>query len=148
MDIKIRQFSQQELAMLSRDIQAALDGIKSKYGLAELSLGGIRFNFFSFTARITGRAQNEATECYERNEATFFAEVNGLPHDFIGSEFYLDGSVFKITGLYTSRPKYPISAHCQSSGRTYKFTTERIRELLKTARVITYREEEPGKLNE
>jgi len=144
MKINIKQLAPQELAVLRKEIQSAFDEIKSKYGLFQLSLGSIRFDLSSFTAKIIGKVQNPVTENYEQNEAIFFASVHGLPPDFIGSEFLIDGSVFTITKLFTSRPKYPITAYCKEDGRTFKFTTQRIKELLETARVINipYEDEE------
>jgi len=144
MKINIKQLGHQELTVLRKEIQSAFDEIKSKYGLSQLSLGSIRFDLSSFTAKIIGKVQNPVSENYEQNEAIFFASVHGLPPDFFGSEFLLDGSVFTITGLFTSRPKYPITAYCKEDGRTFKFTTQRIKELLETARVINipYEDEE------
>lgn len=144
MESKINQLGPREVTILRKEIQSAFDEIKSKYGLSQLSLGNIRFDLSSFTAKITGKVQNTATENYKQNEAIFFASVHGLPPYFIGSEFLLDGSVFTITKLITSRPKYPITAYCEEDGRTFKFTPKRIKELLDTARVINipYQDEE------
>jgi hypothetical protein len=145
MQINIEQFGPQELEILRKEIQSSLDEIKSRHGLSQLSLGTVRFNLSSFSAKIFGKIQNPVTENYEQNEAIFFASRHGLPRDFMGSEFLLDGSVFMITQLVTSRPKYPITAYCEEDGRTFKFTTLRVKELLETARVINvpYKGEEP-----
>ena len=145
MQINIEQFGPQELDVLKKEIQSSIDEIKLRHGLSQLSLGTIRFNLSSFSAKVFGKVQNPVTENYEQNEAIFFATRHGLPHNFLGSEFLLDGSVFIITQLVTSRPKYPITAHCEEDGRTFKFTIQRIKELLETARVINipYKGEEP-----
>jgi hypothetical protein len=136
MGINIKQLGPRELTVLRKEIQSAFDEIKSKYGLSQLSVGNIRFDLSSFIAKIIGKIQNPDTETYEQNEAIFFASVHGLPPDFIRSEFLLDDSVFTITKLFISRPKYPITAYCKEDGRTFKFTAHRIKELLETARVI------------
>ncbi|MBW6479720.1 MAG: hypothetical protein K0B37_09850 [Bacteroidales bacterium] len=145
MQINIEQFGPQELDILRKEIQSSLDEIKSRHGLSQLSLGTIQFNLSSFNAKVFGKVQNPVTEKYEQNEAIFFATRHGLPHNFIGSEFLLDGSVYTITQLVTSRPKYPITAYCEEDGRTFKFTAQRIKELLETARVINIpcNDEEP-----
>lgn len=144
MGININQLGTWEVTVLRKEIQSAFDEIKSKYGLSQLSLGSIRFDLSSFTAKITGKVQNPLTDNYELSESFFFASVHGLPPDFLGSEFLLDSSVFTITKLITSRPKYPITAYCIDDGRTFKFTPQRIKELLETARVINipYKDEE------
>ena len=144
MESKIKQFGPQELELLSKEIQSALDLIKSKYSFSELSFGGIRYNRLSFTAKITGKVENPESENYAKYEAEFFALRNGLPPDFLGSEFLLDGAVYKITQLVTPRPKYPITAHCIEKGITFKFSIKRVKELLETSRVINipYKDEE------
>jgi len=82
MKINIKQLGPQELSVLRKEIQSAFDEIKSKNGLSQLSLGSIRFNISSFTAKIIGKVQNPVTENYEQNEAIFFASRHGLPADF------------------------------------------------------------------
>jgi hypothetical protein len=144
MGINIKQFGPQELDVLSKEIESALDAIRAKYGLSQLNFGGIRYNRTSFTAKISGKTENSESENYKKIEAEFFAMRNGLPPDLMGSEFLLDGAVFKITELVTSRPKYPITAYCHDDGRTFKFTVQRIKELLETCKVINipYKDEE------
>jgi len=135
--IIIKQFDKQSIEMMRTEIQSALDHIKTKYGLSELKLETINYQLSSFSSKISGIVENEEMNNYKQNEAKFFAAKNGLPPDFIGSEFAMDRDVFTITHLVTSRPKYPITAHCKENGKTFKFTTQRIKELLEKHRVIT-----------
>ena len=135
--IIIKQFDKQSIEMMRTEIQSALDHIKTKYGLSELKLETINYQLSSFSSKISGIVENEEMINYKQNEAKFFAAKNGLPPDFIGSEFAMDRDVFTITHLVTSRPKYPITAHCKENGKTFKFTTQRIKELLEKHRVIT-----------
>ncbi|MEI6047588.1 MAG: hypothetical protein WCS03_01700 [Bacteroidota bacterium] len=144
MENYIKQFGPQQLDVLRNEIQSAFDAIKSKYGLSKLSLGNISFNLSSFTGKISGEVVNPEKGNYEQYEAEFFAMKHGLPQDFIGSEFLMESSVYKITHIVTSRPRFPIIAHCDENGKTFKFTVPRIKELLETNRVINipYKDEE------
>jgi hypothetical protein len=145
MQNNIERFGSEELEGLIKEIQSSFDEIKLKHGLSQLSLGSIRFNLSSFTAKVLGKVQNPVIEDFEQNEAIFFAIRHDLPHNFLGSEFLFNGSVYRITKLVSSRPKYPIIAHCEENGRTFKFTIQQIKELLETARVINipYENEDP-----
>ncbi len=134
--IKIRQFGKQEIIILREEIQTALNNVKLKYGISELKLGSINFNTSEFTSKISGKIEDINTANYKNEEAKFFALRNGLPLDFMNSNFILDGSVFTITELVTSRHKYPITAHSNESGKTFKFTASRIKELLDKFKVI------------
>ena len=116
--IIIKQFDKQSIEMMRTEIQSALDHIKTKYGLSELKLETINYQLSSFSSKISGIVENEEMINYKQNEAKFFAAKNGLPPDFIGSEFAMDRDVFTITHLVTSRPKYPITAHCKENGKT------------------------------
>ncbi|MFH1005304.1 MAG: hypothetical protein V1781_07415 [Bacteroidota bacterium] len=134
--ILIKQFGKQELAVLRTEIQSALDNIKTKYGMSELTLCSIHFTASDFTSKITAKLQNSETKNSKQNETNFFALRHGLPTNFIGCEFVLDNDIFTITQLAISRPKYPITAHCKENGKTFKFTVSRIKELLEKNRVI------------
>lgn len=47
------------------------------------------------------------------------------PEDF-GRTFVSQGQTFKITGLQTSRPTYPITADRQPDGKRFKFTVPQV----------------------
>ncbi|HBX50468.1 MAG: hypothetical protein A2275_02745 [Bacteroidetes bacterium RIFOXYA12_FULL_35_11] len=134
--LKIEYFGKQEIISLRDEIQEALNKIKLKYGLTELNLHTINFNSFEFTSKISGKANNSEAINFKQQEIKFFALKNGLPTDFIGSSFILDGSIYKITKLITSRPKYPITAYSEETGKSFKFTAQRIKELLDKYSVI------------
>ena len=136
MELIIKQFGKQELGVLRKDIQEVLDQIKTKYGLSELTLKGIRFSSASFTSTITGSVTSEEAEDRGRNQIKFFALSHGLPENLLGCEFLLDGAVFTITRVAFQNPKFPIIAHCKNDGRSFKFSVQRIKELLDRFRVI------------
>ena len=131
-----KQFGRQEIAILRAEIQSALDSIKARYNLKELTLGSINYSMVAFNAKITGKVQNELTMSFEQNEAEFFAKQNDLPLDFLGAKFMLDGDVYTIKELVISRPKFPVLGHCEEKNKYLKFTVQSIKQLLEKHRVI------------
>ena len=131
MDSKIvRQFGRQELGVLRLDIQAALDNIKEKYSLSELTLEGVYFTSTSFNAKISGKTQTFEADLYEKSEALFFALRHGLPENLLESKFTLDGQSFEVSCLEVRNTKYPIIALCKDTGKTFKFSVSQIKKLL------------------
>lgn len=50
----------------------------------------------------------------------------GLEARDYGAVFVSHGKRFKLTGVKTSRPKYPISAECLATGRSFKFPRDTV----------------------
>ena len=73
--------------MILDEIQDALDEIKKKYKLKNLELGNTNYNAFSFTSKLEGEIESEIEKDFRQSEAEYFAEINGLPKDFINREF-------------------------------------------------------------
>ena len=145
-----KQLGKLQIVALRAEIQSALDSIKTRYNLKELSLGPINYSMVAFNAKITGKVQNEIAISIEQDEAEFFARQNGLPLDFLGAKFMLDGDVYKIKELVVKRPKYPILGHCEEKGKYLKFTTQSIKHYLEKHRVIDigYSDVDRGRLGE
>ena len=133
---KIEQFGKQELNFLRLEIQNALDKIKNKYALSELSLGTINYTSSTFNAKINGAVQVADTIDFEMNEVSFFAMRHGLPQNLIECSFNLDGAIFDIINIEFRNPKFPVIAKGRFDGRIFKFTIPRIKELLDNHRVI------------
>lgn len=132
METHIQNFGHPEMASLSAEIQSALDNIKEKYGLAELSIGSITFSLFSFSGKITGTVQehHHFAETYALEEAKYFALQSGLPEDILKQKFVTNGKSHTIIRIETRNPKYPIITHCDVDRKNYKFTVQIIKEIL------------------
>jgi len=132
METQIQNFGRPEMASLSSEIQSALDKIKEKYGLAELSIDSITFSLFSFSGKITGTVPEHRhfAETYALEEAKYFAVQNGLPEDILQKKFISNGKSHTIIRIETRNPKYPIITHCDEDRKNYKFTVQIIKEIL------------------
>ncbi|HNX86509.1 MAG TPA: hypothetical protein PKN12_06240 [Bacteroidales bacterium] len=132
METQIKNFTRLEMAVLSSEIQSALDKIKGKYGLAELSIGSISFSPFSFSGKISGTVPEHLhfAETYASEEAKYFALQNGLPVDILQKKFVNNGKSHTIIRIETRNPKYPIITHCEEDRKNYKFTVQIVKEIL------------------
>lgn len=132
METHIQNFGRPEITALSSEIQSALDKIKVKYGLAELSIGSISFSLFSFSGKITGAVpeRQRFTETYALEEAKYFALQNGLPEDILEKQFVSNGKKHTVIRIETRNPKYPIITHCAEDRKNYKFTIQIVKEIL------------------
>lgn len=119
-----------ELGLIIDEIQDALDKIKIKYNLKNLAVGNTNYNAFSFTSKVEGEIDSQIEKDFRRSEAEYFAEIHGLPKDFIGLEFTNGGRPFTISHLETRNTKYPIIANCHSDNKSYKFTIDTIKKIL------------------
>jgi hypothetical protein len=132
MENQIQTFGRPEMAALSSEIQSALDIIKEKFGLAELSIGSISFSLFSFTGKITGTVPEHRlfAESYAIGEAKYFAVQNGLPEDILDKKFVSNGKNHTVIRIETRNPKYPIITYCEEDRKNYKFSVQIVKEIL------------------
>ena len=109
----MKNFGRPEIALLSSEIQSALDNVKIKYGLAALSIGSISFNEFSFNAKLTATLPEHRhfVETFALEEAKYFAVQNGLPEDILDKKFVNNGKKHTIIRIETRNPRYPIINH-------------------------------------
>lgn len=55
------------------------------------------------------------------NEFRWQAPLLGLREDALGVIFVMRGKAYRVTGLATNRPKYPINAEQVDTGKGFKF---------------------------
>ena len=132
MERQINKFDHQEIEVLYSEIQSALEIIKNKYGLAELSIGSISFTMFTFAGKITGAVTEyqDFAESYATEGAKYFAAQNGLPADILNRKFMNNGKNHTIIRIETRNPRYPIITSCAEDGKHYKFSCQVIKEIL------------------
>lgn len=132
MNTQIKKFERQEIAVLRSEIQSALDRIKNRFGLTDLSIGTITFTPFYFTAKIAAAVPEykEFAETYATEEAKYFAMQHGLPQDILQHKFINGGRHYSVVRIETRNPKYPVIAKCSEDGKNYKFSVQIIKEIL------------------
>ena len=131
-----KQSASDVISRLRRKIEATLnDGtLDSIQEGLQVDLGNARYtsgDIFPITFKFEVSATNEdgTVETKEASDFKKLASIYGLSPDDLGREFTTyDGKTFKITGLKTTRRKYPISA--TMNGKSYKFPAEQIKQHL------------------
>jgi hypothetical protein len=114
--------TRKNLRELSAAMTEALAGLEERFSV-RFAVGGGRYSESEVTYKVTASAVGENGETYSREaeKFTLLAETYGLKPEWLGKEFSSNGEKFRVTGLKTSRRKYPVSAVKIASGREYKF---------------------------
>ena len=117
MSEKITRMNRQTIKPIADDAEMALQMVAEQYGLTLKREAG-RFSDTNFTVKFTFVCETE----------------DGIPADFVrlaplfdltvedfGREFTTYNGTYRITGINPRRRKYPISAECIRTGKSYKF---------------------------
>jgi hypothetical protein len=119
----ITTISRSDMSVLRSEVNAAIAAVATKHGLV-MALGSGKFNEKNASFKLEISTKDQNTGMVKSREATSF-EVNahfyGFKAEDLGATFKSNGRTFKITGLNTRRPKFPLLAVCVEDGRTYKF---------------------------
>jgi len=123
----ITTFNKPALRVLREDLDAALEAVAMKHGI-ELELGNIRFDASSFTAKVSANTKAAAnapapTSADGTVDLQSVAFGNVLPESLRGRKFRAGTTTFTLTGVKSSRRKYPFSAEGPKGGR-YKFSVK------------------------
>jgi len=119
---KINHFDKDNLDMIRKELDAAIEGVMNKFGLSG-GVGNIRYKAHEFSARLTVNTGNK--DDATRNSFNDVCRVYGLaPSDF-GREFKVNGKTFTIAGIKPSRRKYPIQGISARGGK-FKFTQSQV----------------------
>lgn len=114
---------------IGQDVEAALESVWAKHGLqqskrsARYGDGVIRF---TIEAQATG-LDSPLVKDWQR-----YAVLYGLPVDALGGVVRMNGRVVTITGLVTSRRKYPVHT-TDRDGKVMLYTVEGINNALARA---------------
>jgi hypothetical protein len=128
--IEIKKFGREELGLLRVEIQSALDSIKDKYQLSELTITDFSFTPANFKAKITGNINTPEVKDYLDTKVLFFTLQYGLPENLIGTSFDLNDETFIIEKIEPKNTKYPIIATNLIEGKGYKFSVSEIKKIL------------------
>lgn len=122
----IESFDNKALELLRKEIDAALEPIKTKYGLKKLKTGALsyypdRLKFHvKVESEIDASVSPEASEKLRaKNEQT--SKILGFTHNIIGESFMNGGNEFTVVELKPERPKWPIIANKKGTDGMYKF---------------------------
>lgn len=118
----------QTLRAFNADAIKALEGIAAEHGMS-VRPGTHRFGESNATLKFdlsdittSGEVLTPEAQAFKLHAARY-----GLSPDDLYGTFTLNGTQFRITGLKTRRPKFPISGENISTGRMHKFTESALR---------------------
>lgn len=116
------------LRSFNADAIKALEGIAAEHGMS-IRPGRHSFNEANATLKFdlsditsSGEVLTPEAQAFKLNAALY-----GLSPDDLYGTFTFRGEQFRLTGLKTRRPKFPISAEKVSTGRPHKFTEDSLR---------------------
>ncbi len=127
---KLEKFDRLSIAILTEEIDKALEEIRIKYGLEELVVDLVKSNNITMTAKLTGRVSGVHAKNFEHNMALLFADYNGLPADLLNQEFISNGKGFTVIRIEPRNPRYPILARGLLDNLVYKFSVIQVKEAL------------------
>jgi len=133
---KLKRFDRQSIAILTEEIDKALNEIRIKYGLEELVVDSVKADNISMTAKVSGRVSGEHAENFEHNMAVLFAEYHSLPADLLKQEFISNGKGYAIIRVELRSPKYPILARGLLDNQVYKFSVNQVKEALERKKKV------------
>lgn len=114
----------QEIRTLRSYLQEAIDGLG--VGDTTFEVGSASFNpregHGHFKVTFASKTSAGIVETPERLAFIKYAFRYGLTPGNIDDNFVNNGTEYRITGLKTRRPKYPISGVRVSDGKPFKFT--------------------------
>ena len=117
------QFNRAGHKMLSAEIQQELQDLAQRHDL-DISAGGGNFGENEFTVHVKCKTNDaQAVEATARRNFAISCRGYGLEPHHYGTEFSYGGDRFRLTGIKSSRPKYPISGVCLRTKRTFKLPT-------------------------
>jgi hypothetical protein len=133
---KIKSINKATLRTFREEFEKAVAAFSKKQGIV-IKLGGIRFNETSFTGKLEviladTSSGMSAEEAMGRNSLDLEGVFFGLkPEDYGRTWKSWDGATYRLVGVKSSRPKYPISGVNVITGRSFKFGTDIIDKLSK-----------------
>lgn len=132
----MKEFTRQNLITLQQEIDAALATVAKKNGIV-LSMGNIKFSGEEFHAKLeaavtsTNSAGLSMAEMKMKKELEDYGRLYGLTGKEYGKTFFSNGRTYKVVGLKTSHPKFPIIGQDVKTGKQFKFTEAVVSKLSK-----------------
>ena len=116
---------------LSKEMEAALQPVAKKYGLAIVGVGGtVGTTEFLAKFECCEVSSDGVAQTKERSDFTDQATFFGLQASDLDRTFVSQGNEFRIVGLKPGRSKYPIIGERLADGKRYKFPGEKVAALI------------------
>lgn len=132
---KIKKFDRPALRKFRTDFEKAVETFSKKTGVV-MKLGGASYNDSSVTYKlevvIAPDGDMSAQEAIGRKSLDLEGAFFGLKAEDYGRTWKSwDGETYKLVGIKSSRPKYPVSGVNVITGKGFKFGEDIIKKLSK-----------------
>lgn len=119
--------TKQSMKAIREAVDAALVEVGKDLGVGlAVGSGSFRSNEGHFRLNVVTASPNGVVESPERKAWSLHCAGYGFTPEDLDKTFVSQGRTFKIRGIKTSRPSYPISADRMPDGKGFKFTAEQV----------------------
>jgi hypothetical protein len=110
------------LKAIRSDIDAALAAVAQRHNIA-LKTGHCSFTETNATMRLDIATKDESGAVLTKEAVNFgmYAETYGMDPNWLGQTFTANGDEFRLSGLATTRQKFPVQAVRVRDGKPFKF---------------------------
>jgi hypothetical protein len=121
--MKITSFDRATTKALRSSLDNALKGLENQFGIS-IHVGNATFTPDNVTFKVNVATVGESGEVMTKEASAFqqLAKFYGLEPEHLFKTFSAAGEQYKIVGLKTKSPKFPILAKRLKDGKTYKFS--------------------------
>ena len=124
----IQSFKQKgDFDILRKEMDAALQTVADKLGLASLKTGRISYTEFACTVKVEAKTvSSEKSIEAEQKLSQQCSEVLGFNKNIVGEVFSANGKDFTVTRIDLKKRLYPVIAS-GPDGKSYKFKEDKLR---------------------
>jgi hypothetical protein len=133
---QVKEWNRPECRRVADEVNKALVDVGKKLGISIAKTGGgsWRGSSFNFKVECALLGENGEVNNQKANDFKMLAKSYGLEPTDLGKEFTTwDNKTFRIEGLNTRRPKFPVSAIRVVNGvdgKGFKFPADQVKTLL------------------
>ena len=130
--MKIDTFNKASCRVLRNVVEETLQEVAKEHGVCiKVGSGSFSGNNFTFKVEASVIGANGIALSKEAESFKMLAKAYNLEASDLHREFTFRGDAYKIKGLSSRSEKFPILATKLSDGKTFKFPSDLISELLK-----------------
>lgn len=119
------EFTKRGFNNFREDLKEALKALEEKHNVT-ISHGGIRYDDTLFTTKMTVTKNRTDGKDVQQAEFEMNCSLYGFKESDYKRKFVSLGETFQIIGFKTRARKMPVMAVSVSTGRRYKFATDRV----------------------
>ena len=119
----------QTLQNFREDFKEAMKDLEQKYG-SVIELNTIHYTATEFNAKLVAK-EGDSKDDVNEQDFKKYCRMYGLEPTDYDRRFTYDGEEYVVVGIRPSKRKYPICCTQLSSGKTYGFTADLVKRLLK-----------------